>query len=498
MCIGIPLVLLPSTMTEPYWNYLSNRHGALLTSMVGAALATMPRHEGVLRGTEEKKRLVHSILEQVPEQIFESGGSEGSLWSIVATAEGKARMFFDQVAVQITFAVLMKIVHEMQRVLTESCKKRKIGDKEHAVNKVSQPDEQDNPKPPWQEDESMTSPWKRTVGPGNTVSWINEGAASSADSKKGGPNIASLHGDHPQSGEPPKQNVLTPVRYNHRFSDNGTPIRMAVPTETEHYNMDQSAINGESDDSAPHSTLNESDKGTDPVRERRRRQTEETLRDIHHHMSHHEMRIDTLSAQMQAATEKSFDMAVMAKIQSTIEEVATRLTQLESKMEIRENAPPGITITESTHGTPPQEGKRARVHSTRLEEYDLDDFSSKEKNELITKYKNKVLESMKASPLASNAVWITLEKGSLIIRGEIEDVTGAGQWPTEEQAREMVQTVVNQRTTRTDNAVTNAAQTETRRPFLEAAAQEQAGTSGRRPKVLAHMKNASDWSQRRT
>ena len=110
--------------------------------MVGAALATMPRHEGVLRGTEEKTRLVHSILEQVPEQIFESGGSTGSLWSIMATAEGKAKMFFDQIAVQLTFAVLMKIVHEMQRVLTESCKKRKIGDKEHAVNRASQPDEQ--------------------------------------------------------------------------------------------------------------------------------------------------------------------------------------------------------------------------------------------------------------------------------------------------------------------------------------------------------------------
>ena len=78
----------------------------------------------------------------------------------------------------------------------------------------------------------------------------------------------------------------------------------------------------------------------------------------------------------------------------------------------------------------------------------------------MTKFKNKVLETMKASPLASNSVWITLEKGSLIIRGEIEGDAETGQWPTDEQAREIVQAVVRQRTARADNALGNAAQAE--------------------------------------
>ena len=85
-----------------------------------------------------------------------------------------------------------------------------------------------------------------------------------------------------------------------------------------------------------------------------------------------------------------------------------------------------------------------RTHVTRLEEYELEQFSSQEKNELVTRFKNKILASMKASPMATNAVWITLEKESLVICGEINDEAGNGRWPTEGEAREVVQAVLRQ------------------------------------------------------
>ena len=77
--------------------------------------------------------------------------------------------------------------------------------------------------------------------------------------------------------------------------------------------------------------------------------------------------------------------------------------------------------------------QNTRTHVTRLEEYELEQFSSQEKNELITRFKNKILTSMRASPMAANAVWVTLEKGSLVTRGEINGEAGDGQWPTEDK-----------------------------------------------------------------
>ena len=86
-----------------------------------------------------------------------------------------------------------------------------------------------------------------------------------------------------------------------------------------------------------------------------------------------------------------------------------------------------------------------RVHVTRLGEYELEQFSSQEKNELVMRYKHKVLASMKSSPMAANSVWITLEKGSLVIRGEISCEANDEQWPTDEEARDVVQAVIRQR-----------------------------------------------------
>ena len=189
-------------MAEPYQNYIANRHGALLTSMVGAALATMPRHEGVLRGSDETKKMMHSLLEQLPEQIFESGEAAGTIWSALMSAEGNAKTFLDQIFVQLTMSVLWNAVCGMQRVLTESCKKRRVKDIEPAVNMASQPDEQENSKSPWDKDT-----FDRTFGTGN-----KKGAASSADSKIGGIPMVSLPGNQPSIGGTEKQHNRTHQR----------------------------------------------------------------------------------------------------------------------------------------------------------------------------------------------------------------------------------------------------------------------------------------------
>ena len=146
-------------MAEEHWNYLQNRQGPLLMSMVGAALATMPRHEGALRGSSssdsspEFRTIAQNILEQIPEQILDSGEPPNTLWTYIWSTERKARTVFESIAIQLTMTAFTKMVSAMQTVLTESCRKRRLGN----IADDKKDLKQDMPAHP-------NSPWNRVFG----------------------------------------------------------------------------------------------------------------------------------------------------------------------------------------------------------------------------------------------------------------------------------------------------------------------------------------------
>ena len=117
-------------MDDPVVNYALNRRMGVLASMVGAAMATMQRHEGVLRGSEAtKEQMAHQLYESIPDQLLQSGEETGTLWAFVTSAEGKTKVFLDQLAVQLTFTVFAKVVDAMEKMMTDNCKRRKVKDK---------------------------------------------------------------------------------------------------------------------------------------------------------------------------------------------------------------------------------------------------------------------------------------------------------------------------------------------------------------------------------
>jgi len=80
-----------------------------------------------------------------------------------------------------------------------------------------------------------------------------------------------------------------------------------------------------------------------------------------------------------------------------------------------------------------------------VKEYDLDQFDALEKNEIVSTFKDKILRTMRASPMAANEVFVTLEKGSIKGWTEIANPDGDEVWPTEDDLRDAIREVLRQR-----------------------------------------------------
>ena len=101
------------------------------------------------------------------------------------------------------------------------------------------------------------------------------------------------------------------------------------------------------------------------------------------------------------------------------------------------------------HGRQPPPREEVTRCSIRLEEYDLDDFSPGEKNGITTIFKSKASATLGVAA-AEKKIWITLQKGSLVILGETADPGNNNRWPNEAEAREIVQAVVRERSRPTE------------------------------------------------
>jgi hypothetical protein len=82
----------------------------------------------------------------------------------------------------------------------------------------------------------------------------------------------------------------------------------------------------------------------------------------------------------------------------------------------------------------PKESEKTSRHQLRLEEYDFDKFKPQAKNEIVECIKAKVITMSNVPP---QSVWLTLQRGSRTVSGEIDEANTA-QCPTEEQVRAVV------------------------------------------------------------
>lgn len=83
--------------------------------------------------------------------------------------------------------------------------------------------------------------------------------------------------------------------------------------------------------------------------------------------------------------------------------------------------------------------------SVKVNEYDLDQFDALEKNDIVSIFKDKILQTMRPSPMAANEAFVTLEKSSIKAWTEITDPDGTEVWPTEEDLRDAIREVLRQR-----------------------------------------------------